>query len=89
MYNDTWSRKPLHSTASPEYEKGRAMGLAEANKGVVTGVREARRVLMNSLKASAGAGRRGSMSELRMFGLVFCEQTHRRHKGKSAQQQVY
>ncbi len=35
MYSEIWSRKPLHSTASPEKADGSAMGLAEADGGGV------------------------------------------------------
>ncbi len=61
MYSEIWSRKPLHSTALPKKADGSAMGLAEADGGAGRGVREARRALTSSSKASAGSGRRGSI----------------------------
>lgn len=56
-----------------------AMGLTEADGGVVTGVREARRVLKSSSRISAGVGSRGSI-DVQVPGPVFCHNTGQRRE---------
>ncbi len=62
-----------------------AMGLTEADGGVVIGLREARRVLTSSSRTSAGVGSRGSM-EVSVPVRFFCHGTRMRTQGKSAKQ---
>ncbi len=65
----------------PPYSARMALGLTEADGGVVIGVREAWRVLTSSSRTSAGVGSWGSM-EVSVPGSVFCHGTRIRHKVK-------
>ncbi len=62
---ESWSKKTLHSTASPEYVAGRAMGLAEVDGGLRTSDRAARRALTSSSRGSAAAESRESIPGFR------------------------
>ncbi len=57
------------------------MGHTEADGGFMIGVREARRLLTNSSRTSAGDGGRGSIVVF-VPGPVFCHKTGQTQTGK-------